>query len=105
VQSSDERLSDLAEQNRFFAEAMIARERGDEQDAARLLDEFILRYPASPLLQDAHVARFRALQRLGDRASCARAARRYLLAYPDGFAVREAQALIADGAMPRTLSP
>jgi hypothetical protein len=95
---TDERLSDLAEQNRLFALSMAARERGDERGAVRLLDEFMRLYPSSPLVQDAHVSRLRALYRLGDHAACAREAQRYLRAYPDGFAAEEAQRLARDPA-------
>lgn len=90
--------SDLAEQNRLFAGAMRARENGDDHGSARLLDEFIRTYPASPLLQEAYVSRFRALQSAGDRAEAALAARRYLFAWPNGYATQEAREVAREAA-------
>lgn len=90
--------SDLGEQNRLFASAMRARERGDDRGSARLLDELIRKYPASPLLQEAYVSRFRALLSAGERAEAALAARRYLFAWPDGYAAQEAQEIAAEKA-------
>jgi hypothetical protein len=85
--------TELANQNGLFAEAMSAREHGDPAAAVRLLDEFIRRYPASPLGQDAHVERFRVLTRMGDHPAAARAARQYLALYGNGFAADEAREL------------
>jgi hypothetical protein len=85
--------TDLAEQNRLFAEAMLARERGDLAASVRILDTFAGRYPGSVLAQDACVETFRVLARSGDRAAAARAARRYLTLYQNGFARDEARAL------------
>jgi hypothetical protein len=84
---------DLANQNRLFAEAMTARRRGEASEALRALDDFLRRYPQSPLAQDAHVERFRTLAETGDRLAAAGAARAYLLLYPRGFAREEATAL------------
>jgi hypothetical protein len=83
--------TDLAEQNRLFGQAISARERGDLAGAVRILDGFVARHPASPLAQDAYVERFRMLARTGDLAAAARAARRYLTLYQDGFARDEAR--------------
>jgi hypothetical protein len=83
----------LAEQNRAFAQAMTAREEGDGAAAVRMLERFVARYPASPLAEDAHVELFRSLARMQDRAGAARAARRYLALYGDGFARDEAREL------------
>lgn len=85
--------TDLAEQNHSFAEAMLAREHGDLGRAVRILDNFVRRYPGSPLAQDASVERFRTLVRLGDYPAAAREARRYLTLYQSGFARDEARAL------------
>jgi hypothetical protein len=87
--------TELATQNRLFAEAMDAREH-DPARAARLLEDFIRRYPASPLTQDAYVERFRTLAQQGDRAAASRAARAYLTLYRGGFARDEARALAFD---------
>jgi len=83
----------LGDQNVLFAEATLARKRGDQTRAVRILDDFIRLYPASPLAQDAHVETFRALAQMGDRAGAAREARRYLTLYRDGFARDEAREL------------
>ena len=85
--------SDLAGQNALFSSAMNARDRGDRSLSIALLDEFCRRYPASPLTQDAYVARFRVLSDGGDRGAAAQAARAYLTRYGSGFAEQEARAL------------
>jgi hypothetical protein len=93
--------TDLAEQNRSFGQAIFARERGDLAGAVRILDSFVVRHPASPLAQDAYVERFRILARMGDLAAAARAARRYLTLYQDGFARDEARRIALEtGAKP-----
>jgi len=92
--------TELADQNRLFLEAMSARDRGARARAVALLDEFIVRYPACPLTEDAHVARFRVLSQ-SDRGAAAKAARRYLVLYPEGLASQEARALaLAAGPVP-----
>jgi hypothetical protein len=73
---------------------MNARDRGNRALSVTLLDEFCSRYPASPLAQDAYVARFRILSQTGDRAAAARAASAYLAQYASGFASHEAAALV-----------
>jgi hypothetical protein len=85
--------TELANQNRLFAEAMSARDRGDGAHAVALLEDFVRKYPVCPLTEDAYVARFRVLSRMGDRAGAAKAARGYLALYPDGLAGQEARAL------------
>jgi hypothetical protein len=86
--------TELASQNRLFAEAMDACEHGDPARAARLLDDFVRRNPASsPLTQDAYVERFHTLAQLGDRPAASRAAHAYLTLYRSGFARDEARAL------------
>jgi hypothetical protein len=91
----------LAQQNRIFAQAMTVRVRGNGAEAIEMLEAFIQRYPASPLTQDAHVELFRGFVQMGDRAAAARAARRYLALYGDGFARDEARALALEpGAAP-----
>jgi hypothetical protein len=88
--------TELANQNRLFAEAMDAREQGDPARAARLFEDFVRRYPVCPLTQDAYVERFRTLVQLGDRPGASRAARAYLTLYRSGFARDEARALALD---------
>ncbi|MGA3123032.1 MAG: FecR family protein [Polyangiaceae bacterium] len=87
-------LTELANQNALFSDAMNARDRGNRALSVTLLDEFCSRYPASPLAQDAYVARFRILSQTGDRAAAARAASAYLAQYASGFASHEAAALV-----------
>ena len=84
----------LGGQNVAFAAAMKARQRGDDSLAVQLLEDFIAHYPASPLAQDAHVERFRAMLQTGDVAAASRGARRYLALYPNGFARDEARELV-----------
>ncbi len=88
--------TDLADQNRLFAEAMSARKRGGSADALDALEQFVRSYPHSPLAQDAYVERFRILSEAGDRAAAARAARAYLTLFPRGFAREEADSLASD---------
>ncbi len=85
--------TELATQNALFSSAMSARDRGDWKGSVALLDEFCSRYPASPLTQDAYVARFRVLAQTGDHVAAARAARTYLALYAGGFAAAEARSL------------
>ncbi len=86
----------LAEQNRLFADAMTARERGNSVEAVQKLERFRIRqFPVSPLIEDAaHVELFRAFAQAGDRSkqALARVARQYLYAlHADGFARDEAR--------------
>jgi hypothetical protein len=83
----------LAEQNRLFADAMTARDRGDDAVAIQMLEGFIRQFPACPLTEDAHVELFRAFVHRGDRGEAARIARQYLAVYSDGFARDEARVL------------
>jgi len=85
--------TDLANQNQLFSDAMNARDHGDRARAGALLEEFVRRYPSSPLTQDAYVARFRVLTQAGDHAGAALAARSYLALYGNGFAAEEARAV------------
>jgi hypothetical protein len=56
----------LAEQNRLFQAFLDARAAGDDARAIRMLDELLTRFPDTPLADQARLARFRALQRLGE---------------------------------------
>jgi hypothetical protein len=49
--------STLAEENDLFAAAVSARRRGQDQEAARLLDELLRRFPSGPLAGHAHAER------------------------------------------------
>jgi hypothetical protein len=90
----------LAEQNRLFADAMTARDRGDDAIAIQMLEGFIRQFPACPLTEDAHVELFRAFVHRGDRGEAARIARQYLAVYSDGFARDEARVLALEPVAP-----
>lgn len=83
--------SALAEQNKLFAAAVAARQRGDDRAALGQLNQLLGRYPTSPLAPEARVERFRALKRLGRDAEAASEARRYLVEQRDGAAGDEAR--------------
>jgi len=88
-------MTTLNEQNRLLQSALAARRAGRDADAIAQLDELLQKYPASPLAQEAHVERFRALEKIGRHAEAVDEARRYVAAYPDGFARDEANAIVA----------
>ncbi|HEY2409630.1 MAG TPA: FecR domain-containing protein [Polyangiaceae bacterium] len=88
----------LADENRSFQDALDARNRGDDARAAESFARLVARYPHSSLAEEAEVERFRALKRLGQTAPAAAAARRYLAAYPVGFARDEARAVALSAA-------
>ncbi len=89
--------STLGEENQLFKEAADAGRSGDVGGALQRLDKLLVEHPASPLAQTALVRKFRLLQKAGRVDEARREAERYLLAYPSGFAVDEAQALKAGG--------
>lgn len=89
--------SALAEQNKLFAAAVSARQRGDDRTALNHLNQLLARHPTSPLAPEARVERFRALKRLGRDAEAASEARRYLLEQREGAARDEAR----DVALPK----
>lgn len=89
----------LAVQNALFQQAADARNRGDAHEAADRFGELLSRYPGSPLAGEARVERMRALARSGRLDEAAHEARRYLAAYPEGFAKDEARRFVlSDGA-------
>jgi hypothetical protein len=83
----------LAEEISLYRSALSARNAGDDARAVERLAAFAVKYPRSTLRQEASVEHFRALRRLGRTAEAARAAARYLSAYPAGFARAEASEL------------
>jgi ferric-dicitrate binding protein FerR (iron transport regulator) len=87
-------VSSLGEQNDLFAEAILAKHRGESQTALTTFDRFLTAYPASPLAQSAAVERMRLL-RAAQSPRAVGAARQYLARYPSGFASAEAEALLA----------
>ncbi|HEY6079692.1 MAG TPA: hypothetical protein VIW29_12845, partial [Polyangiaceae bacterium] len=83
----------LGEENRLFAAAVEARNRGDAARAAELLGELLSSYPRSALRESAQVERLRALSRAGHASRAASEARQYLAEHADGFARDEAREL------------
>jgi hypothetical protein len=85
-------VSNLAEQNDQFAEAMLARRNG-AAGAIAAFDRFLARYPTSHLAENATAERMKLLSNV-DRAKATQAARQYLAKYPAGFARDEAKAIL-----------
>ncbi len=94
------KLGTLAEENRLFAAAIEARNRGDEGRAAEFFGQLLATYPRSALREAAQVERFRAFGRAGQAARAATEARRYLAEHSDGFARGEARGLALDRTKP-----
>lgn len=88
------RKGELAAQNRLYQAALDARNQRDDTRTVALLKELLIKYPDTPLRQEAQVERLRALKRLGDYSAAARDARHYLAEHGAGFARDEAQELI-----------
>jgi hypothetical protein len=86
--------NELAEVNRLFAEAKLARREHRDADALASLERLQAKHGGSVLAQEAAVERFRALARLGRSAEARRFARQYLTSYPNGFAESEARRLL-----------
>lgn len=84
--------STLAAQNDAFARAVAAKRRGATDEALAGFDSFLSLYPGSALAESATVEKMRLLASR-DRASASGAAKRYLAAYPAGFARAEAELL------------
>ena len=87
--------SALGEQNDLFAEAVVAKRKGESQIALATFNRFVATYPASPLAQSAAIERMRLLL-AAQSPLVFRAARAYLARYPNGFACAEAEAIVAD---------
>lgn len=86
--------AELAEQNRLFRSAMLAKRRGLDTLALERLDELLERHPRSVLGEGARVERLRILLRTGGRERARAAARGYLAAHPNGFAKQEAERVL-----------
>ncbi|HEX3853328.1 MAG TPA: FecR domain-containing protein [Polyangiaceae bacterium] len=84
------KASVLAEESRFFQDAIDARNRGDDVRAAELFSHLAARYPN---YEEAEVQLFRAEKRLGRMSAAVAEARRYLALHPQGFARDEARTL------------
>jgi len=92
----DEARSTLGAENDQYQRGVGAARAGDDRKALAAFETFLAHYPASPLAQSAEVERFRALKRLGRIEEASRRARRYLAAYPSGFARAEAQSVAVE---------
>jgi hypothetical protein len=86
--------SRLAEQNDLFAQGVAARRSGDSARAISAFDTLLSRYPGSALAESAAAERMRVLARVNP-AAAQRAAREYLARYSQGFARRDAEAILA----------
>jgi hypothetical protein len=91
--------STLAEENQWFKEAAEASRSGDVNGALGKLERLLHEHPQSPLAQTALVRKFRLLAKAGRAEEARGEAKRYLGAYPTGFALSEAQA-VERGASP-----
>jgi hypothetical protein len=96
VRETGAETRELAEQNKWFARAMTLKKNGASEAALAELDALSRRYPASPLTQELRVERLRLLRSLGHTRQAAREARRYLRAFPHGYAEREARELLEE---------
>lgn len=88
-----ERISGLTAQNNLFAEGIARARRGDTSGALRTYQELMTRFPNSALAENVMVERMRLL---AHTAHGANEAKRYLARFPHGFAVREAENLLAE---------
>jgi ferric-dicitrate binding protein FerR (iron transport regulator) len=84
--------STLAAQNDAYQRALAAKRRGATDEALAGFDRLLSLYPAGPLAESATVEKMRLLSSR-DRASASAVAKRYLAAYPAGFARAEAEAI------------
>jgi hypothetical protein len=84
----------LAEENRLYEAALAARNAGDDRRAAEGFAQLLSRYPRSVLGEQSLAERFRALDRAGQVSLAVAAARRYLAAYPEGFARADAERIV-----------
>lgn len=92
--AAPDKTSGLAQQNDLFQEGVALRRQGDGSGALRAYQELIVRYPKSPLAENALVERMRLLAKSHDRRARDEA-RLYLSRYPRGFAASEAKQLSA----------
>ena len=81
-------------QNELFLQGISARRSGDSATALSRFQALQTQFPNSPLAESAAAERMRTLAP-GNRAGAIRAAREYLARYPRGFAVPEADAILA----------
>jgi hypothetical protein len=89
--------SSLAEETALLQRAMVAERSGAPTVTVQLLDEFLSKYPSSPLGRNAELERLRALHRAGNANVARTAARHYLARYPEGMGTEEARHIAIDG--------
>jgi len=89
----------LAAQNDLFAAALRAKRRGRPNDAIKLFNSLVRKYPESPLLESALAQRMKLLAAT-DPWAASQAASDYLARFPGGFARAEAHRLAAASARP-----
>jgi outer membrane protein assembly factor BamD (BamD/ComL family) len=77
----------------MYQAALDARNRGDDRKALDLFRALTARYPRGHFSELAQVERMRALKRLGDNASAAAEARRYLSEHGREFAREEVRGI------------
>lgn len=87
----------LAEENRLFEAAILARKRHEDRQVVEMLGTQLARYPTGRLSEEARVERMRALRRLGETIRAAAEARLYLSKYGEGFAREEARDVALGG--------
>jgi hypothetical protein len=95
--NANARQSTLGEENQLYAQALARAGAGDLAQALTGLAALIRDYPHSPLAQSAQADRFRLLEQAGNKSAAAQEARRYLSAYPNGFARVEARRIALIG--------
>jgi hypothetical protein len=86
--------SDLASQNDLFAEGIAKKRNGDREGAIASFDRLLSKWPGSPLAENAAAERMR----LANGARAVTYAKAYLARFPNGFAAKEAHAIL--GASP-----
>ncbi|MET0790837.1 MAG: FecR domain-containing protein [Polyangiaceae bacterium] len=92
VRGAPEQASELAQQNDSFAEGVALHRQGDVAGALRAFQSFLVRFPRSPLAENALVERMRILASAHDPGARTEA-QRYVARYPRGFALGEAKQL------------
>jgi TolA-binding protein len=95
--NTNTRQSTLGEENQLYAQALARAGAGDLAQSLTGLAALIRDYPRSPLAQSAQADRFRLLEQAGNKSAAAQEARRYLSAYPNGFARVEARRIALIG--------
>ena len=87
---------ELSQASVDFAEAMKALSRGDFSASAIKLDRFVRTHPGDPRVEEAIYLSAIALERDGRSTEAKEAARRYLIAYPDGAHRAQASRVAGD---------